>query len=427
MKLLKQQISAKDGEGYVVLRAEEPEDMWHAYNLIIAGDELKASTYRKVVTTGSTGSTRSEKRKITLTLRVEATTFDPQEGTIRIKGVNVAESKWVKIGAYHTIELETGRNFTLGKPCWDTIYVERLKAACDVARKADLAAIVMQPGLAHVCLITSHMTVVRAKIEKSIPRKRQGRSGHDKALASFYNACMQAVVRHVDFEIVKCVLVASPGFFKQDFLRYMKEHAIRQDLRTLNANLSRFVPCHAASGHKHDLKNVLADEDVQKLVQDTQAADEVRVLRDFFKVLNDDPDRAFYGFKHCCVANESKAVESLLVTDSLFRAADVKTRRTYVQLVESVREHGGSVHIFSSLHVSGEQLALVSGVAAILRFPMPDIDLMENGGAGDDDSDSDSSSESDGAGGGGGGGGREKSAAEKADEHAALDAFSDFM
>ena len=36
---------------------------------------------------------------------------------------------------------------------------------------ADLAAVVMQEGLAFVCLITSAMTVDRAKIEVNIPKK----------------------------------------------------------------------------------------------------------------------------------------------------------------------------------------------------------------------------------------------------------------
>jgi hypothetical protein len=34
------------------------------------------------------------------------------------------------------------------------------------------------------------------------------------------------------------------------------------------------------------------------------------------------------------------------------------------------------VFVFSAMHVSGEQLALYTGVAAILRFPIPDIDLL---------------------------------------------------
>lgn len=48
MKLLKKQISEKDGAGSVVLRAEEPEDMWHIYNLIHVSDSVKTTTIRKV-------------------------------------------------------------------------------------------------------------------------------------------------------------------------------------------------------------------------------------------------------------------------------------------------------------------------------------------------------------------------------------------
>ena len=380
MKLNKNNISAKDGSGDVVLRPEDPEDMWHVYNLIAKNDEVKADTYRKVVSTSSTGSTRSEKRKITLTLRVQETDFDPQESTLRVKGVNVVENKFVKIGASHTIELEPNRNFTLCKPCWDTIFMERIKLSIDVSKKADLAAIVMQPGLAHLCLITSHMTVVRAKIEKSIPKKRSGRSGHDKALLQFYKACMQAIDLHIDFNIVKCVLIGSPGFFKDDFVKYMQQNAIKNNMKDIHTNMSKFVTCHSPSGHKHDLKNVLEDEDVQKLVQDTQASDEIKVLGDFFKLLNDNPDQAYYGYNHCVRANESNAIASLLVTDELFRSCDLKKRVQYVKLVESVRDNGGEVHVFSALHVSGEQLSLVSGVAAILKFPMPEIEEYAIGG-----------------------------------------------
>lgn len=46
--------------------------------------------------------------------------------------------------------------------------------ACDPTQTADLAAVVMQEGIAHVCLVTSSMTLVRAKIETNIPRKRKG-------------------------------------------------------------------------------------------------------------------------------------------------------------------------------------------------------------------------------------------------------------
>ena len=58
-------------------------------------------------------------------------------------------------------------------------------------------------------------------------------------------------------------------------------------------------------------------------------------------------------------ACERGAVDTLLVTDSLFRSLEEGTRRAYVDLVEAAREQGATVHVFSSLHVSGEALEQV--------------------------------------------------------------------
>lgn len=57
--------------------------------------------------------------------------------------------------------------------------------ACDPTQHADLAAVIMQEGLAHVCLITTSMTLVRAKIDVTVPRKRKGNCAqHTKVLIS---------------------------------------------------------------------------------------------------------------------------------------------------------------------------------------------------------------------------------------------------
>jgi len=47
MKLVSRDVSMKDGAGTVVLRPEEPEDMWHVYNLIGEGDLVRTTTFRK--------------------------------------------------------------------------------------------------------------------------------------------------------------------------------------------------------------------------------------------------------------------------------------------------------------------------------------------------------------------------------------------
>ena len=56
----------------------------------------------------------------------------------------------------------------------------------------------------------------------SIPRKRRGDvSQHEKGLNKFYDQCIQALLRHVNFDVVKAVIIASPGFVRQQFFDYM--------------------------------------------------------------------------------------------------------------------------------------------------------------------------------------------------------------
>ena len=110
---------------------------------------------------------------------------------------------------------------------WDTVALERLELAIDPAKSADVAAVVMQEGIANLMLISGSLTLSRAKIDISVPRKRHGAAAqqHEKALARFFEAIVQAILRHVNFEIVKCVLIASPGFTKDQFYEHMMTFA----------------------------------------------------------------------------------------------------------------------------------------------------------------------------------------------------------
>ncbi|KAF9421876.1 hypothetical protein HW555_002316 [Spodoptera exigua] len=385
MKLVYKNIE-RDGCGSIGLVPEESEDMWHAYNLVAVGDAVTASTVRKVQTESSTGSSTSNRVRTTLTITVETIDFDTQACVLRLKGRNIVENQYVKMGAYHTLDLELNRKFTLQKPLWDSVALERVEMACDPAANADVAAVVMQEGLAHVCLITPSMTLVRSKIDITIPRKRKGFvQQHEKGLNKFYDAVMQAILRHVDFNIVKCVIIASPGFVKDQFFEYMIQQAVKTDNKLLIDNKSRFLLVKASSGFKHSLKEVLQEPAVMAKISDTKAASEVKLLENFYTMLQLEPAKAFYGKKHIERANEALAIETLMISDKLFRCQDIQQRREYVALVDSVRENGGEVRIFSSMHVSGEQLDQLTGIAAVLRFPMPELE--DSDAEGDSDSD----------------------------------------
>lgn len=149
-----------------------------------------------------------------------------------------------KMGAYHTLDLELNRKFQLTKREWDTIALERVDMACDVTQSADLGAVIMQEGLAHVCLITSSMTLVRSKIDMNIPRKRKNNAkGHEIGLTKFYEVVLQSILRHINFDVVKCVLLASPGFVKDQFFEYLNQQAVKSDNKVCSGQSSSIL-CH---------------------------------------------------------------------------------------------------------------------------------------------------------------------------------------
>ena len=89
----------------ITLIAEESEDMWHAYNLIMEGNIVRASTIRKVQTESATGSSTSNRVRTVLTIQVENIDFDTQACVLRLKGRNVEENQYVKVSVWFVLLL----------------------------------------------------------------------------------------------------------------------------------------------------------------------------------------------------------------------------------------------------------------------------------------------------------------------------------
>ncbi|KAF4384409.1 hypothetical protein G4B88_028483 [Cannabis sativa] len=345
MKIVRKDF-VRNGPGSVKMVAVDSDDLWYAYNLIAPGDSVMAVTVRKVLREAASGGRDAERVKLKLEVKVEEIAdYDKVGSVLRIRGKNILENEHVKIGAFHTLELELNRPFVLRKALgWLMILTDFcycLPVYCVVIFQDNWDSLALH------------------------------------ALNKFFENVLQAFLKNVDFNVVRCAVIASPGFTKDQFHRHLLLEAERKQLRTIIENKSRIILVHTTSGYKHSMKEVLEAPNVMNMIKDTKAAQEVRALEEFFSMLSNDSARACYGPKHVEVAHERMAVQTLLITDDLFRNADLVARRRYVNLVESVKDSGGNVHIFSSLHVSGEQLAQISGIAAILRFPLPDLEDLE--------------------------------------------------
>ncbi|CAI6011675.1 unnamed protein product, partial [Closterium sp. NIES-65] len=108
---------------------EVEEDLWHAYNLIAPHDHVQSTTFRKVQKETGGGGSESERIKLRLEVTVEEVDFDASAHVIRVRGKNITENEHVKLGSYHTLELDLQRAFTLTKDVRDSVAIDRLKEA----------------------------------------------------------------------------------------------------------------------------------------------------------------------------------------------------------------------------------------------------------------------------------------------------------
>ncbi|EKJ79480.1 hypothetical protein NXS19_003373 [Fusarium pseudograminearum] len=379
MKLISRKVPKTLEDETVSLLPEDPEDMWHAYNLILPSDIIHAHAIRKVTTTSNTGSTASERVHTELAIKVKSTFFDPIISSLRVSGTVVAENPYVNLGSHHTLDLEVNRPFTIIKPeGWDSVARATLQETLSDDKDGAVAAVVMQEGLANICLITAFRTVLKVRVESVIPKKRDLASDQDAGMRRFYEKTLQTLLRTMDFSQSRPLLLASPGFVAGDFKQYIANKGRDKADKVLTALAKQATVIHSNSGHVHSLNEILKSPEVLSGMKNMKFARETQYVDQLFERLKLDDGRAWYGTSVVEKAVNDGAVGPgggvLLVNNSLFRSEDLATRKKYVALVEKVRSDGGEARVLSSDHESGQRLSMLGDIAAILNYPMLDLD-----------------------------------------------------
>lgn len=326
--------------------------------------------------------------------------FDAQAGQLHVSGQIAEENRYAKSGSFHTLDLELHRNFTLEKTLdgesegWDSVARAQLQEACDPGRGAEAVAVVMQEGIANICLLTQTQTLVKQRIEMPIPRGKRGTGApklaqtiHDKTLTKFFKTLLESLLRQLQMlDETKDrggglpVLFASPGWVAAQFKAFAHEEAVRLGDKALMRRVKNdFLTVHSSTGHVSALNEVIKSPEVVSRLKDTKYARETNLMDDFYALLRKDDGRAWYGPKECEEAVAKGAVGRgggvLLISNELFRSHDIGVRRRWVKLVDRVRDiEGGEVRILSSDHESGKRLEGLGGIATILTFPILEMD-----------------------------------------------------
>lgn len=107
--------------------------------------------------------------------------------------------------------------------------------------------------------------MLKAKIEKNVAKVHKGFSGkHNASKNKFFDLVISNLEglftgdNASNFERVKCVVVGSPGFVRENFFNYTKEVAEKKGSLFLKDCVSKMILSHCSSGFKHSLTELMS-------------------------------------------------------------------------------------------------------------------------------------------------------------------------
>ncbi|SBT86329.1 PelOta protein homologue, putative [Plasmodium malariae] len=358
----------------ISLLLEEDDDLWHLYNLVSMNDEIEAFTSRKVYKEIGNNSYVTEIKKMVLILCITKIDFDSVNNNLRVSGKNVKTNDFVKIGQYHTFDIGINEKIKIVKKNWDNIYKEKLEECTNIKKCAEIGILLIDCGHANMYLLTEYLYknifTVNKIIHKKKEKKHNNNSLYKKSLEKFFSDVLNNLYQNINFEKMKCIVFGGPGFYKNDFFDYIYEKSDVKNNKEILSIKHKIIIVKTSSIYKNSLNEILNDECMKKKILNMKVVSHVNILNKFYKIFEKNEEKVCYGYNELNYAASVNAIDSLLITDKTFRNCDVNRRKEYVKMIENVKKFGGSVYIFSDNHTSGEQLNALSGIAAILKFPI---------------------------------------------------------
>ncbi len=192
----------------------------------------------------------------------------------------------------------------------------------------------------------------------------KGMDGRDTTKKEFFHKVIEQLKNSFRTIDADAIIIAGPGFVKNDFLSVLKEKDPELTKRTRMEQTSSI----GVSGFMEVLKRGA----VNRLREEERLTREVKLLDKLMEEISQENDgKAVYGKEEVLKALQCGAIETLLVSDDklMVLATDEEEGREQIEaILEAVERARGKVVVFSTEFEPGKRLKGLGGIAALLRF-----------------------------------------------------------
>ncbi len=340
--------NTKDEDSSIII-PETDEDLWHISKVINKGDKVEARTIRTHKVEGS----KEEKKKVRLLIEVEESLFNEYTGKLRIRGriINGSPEEFVQIGKYHSFEIGTGEQIKIIKK-WKRFEIDVLRKAVEKSHANSLLIIAMDEKDASV----SYLTPVGINFEKSSLKTSIDKQDNDKSYSSYFKSIYEIIENFVNANPNSKVLVAGPGFAKDNFKQWIEEKGKKEIVKKI-----MFESC--SNSTKSGVIELLKTGKIGKALENSKIQEEFEIIESFKKHVGKDDGLAIYGLDEFKKAAEIGAVESCLML-----LEKIKKNKELQKIYSQLENTKTKVILVDKTSENVKLIESFGGVLGILRY-----------------------------------------------------------
>lgn len=340
-------IEKKDlKNGIIKLRPQNQDDLWLLSQIIDINSFATAKTTRKI----KISETKVEKKTYILKVSINSVKYENE--VLRLLGKVVSEVDDIPKGSSQSLSISINDLLTIEQG-WLNYQIEKLEDA--TKEKIKILLIAMDREEAYFAKMTSNGYEILSNFKGEVFKKSEnGLVGG----GGFYQEVSTKLEEYYERLNVDKIIVASPAFFKEDFLKQFKNEEIKKKIHL--ATIS--------SVGSNSFVELLKREEVKAVFSQERFEKELFYVDKFFEELSKD-GKCTYGLDQIKQKTEQGSVEILLLTTKLINAYREKEEfKTLENLMKLVEQINGKVMIIESSNDAGKRLDGITGIGAILRY-----------------------------------------------------------
>ncbi len=334
---------------------ETPDDLWILRRIISKTDLVASESSRVLKETAEYARPDKERIKVKITIEVEQVKLDSTLSRLRISGriVDVSNDMLSK-NVFHSLSVSEGHRLS----------IKKVQGFSAVQLKLLEGSKVSQDSYAIVALDTREagLGVVKGTHLQLVPNVESGVTGKmytdvRKKPTNYFDRVADSLA--VVYPPGAPLFVLGPGNTKNAFANFIAQQ---------RKEFAKVQPLEGSDVAGEDgVYLALRNKNLQEALGESRLARASKIIEEVMRRIALGDTRIALAFKDNLTAAKVGAVESLLVSESIFSQRDLD-EDALVELLNSVEEFQGETYLLDSSTNLGAQINSLGGVVGLLRY-----------------------------------------------------------